>query len=353
MKKLLAIMSAAILLLSLSACGSSNVPESASPGSASPDTEPPASETGYSGQTYTLQLGHVGAEGSIEETVAERFADLVSEKSGGKIQVTIYGNSQMGGLSDLVDAVRYNTIDFAIFAMGNAESYFPKATIMGLPYLFKDYAQVESFYESDTYADLCDDFASETNIRELGSFHTGFRDILSNVKIENADDMKGLAIRVPEAPMFVKTFGALGCNTVTLSAADVYQALKTGLVEATEAAPSYMVSMNYHEVAKYCILTNHIYTGNSIFAPQDKLDQMDPAAVEIIKAAAEQATHEAWSIVSDETDKALSTMEDAGVEMVTPDLESFKGIMTDIWAELFTDSVDGGKDLIDAVLACA
>ncbi len=307
---------------------------------------------GYAGPECSFQLGHVGADGSIEDMVSKRFAQLVNEKSGGKIEITIYGNSQMGGLVDLVDAIRYDTLDFALFAMGNAESYFPKSSIEGMPYLFSGYGHVEAFYNSGVYGELCDEFAAATNIRELGSFHTGFRDILSNKEIQSAEDMKGLSIRVPEAPLFVKTFSALGCNTVTLPGADVFQALQTGLVQATEAAPSYMVSMNYQEVSKYCIVTNHVYTGNSIFTSENKLKGMDPAAAAVVKEAAAQASQEAWEIVAEQDEAALSAMEAAGVTVIHPDMDSFQKVMTGIMGELGVESIDGGQELMDAIRAC-
>ncbi|MDO4620691.1 MAG: TRAP transporter substrate-binding protein [Lachnospiraceae bacterium] len=308
-----------------------------------------AEAAAYEGPEYSLQLGHIGAEGSIEDTVANRFTELVSEKSGGKIDVTIYGNSQMGGLNDLVDALRYNTLDMAIFAMGNAESYFPKSTVIALPYLFSGYDHVEAFYESDAYAALRDELAETTNLRELGAFHVGFRVILGNKKIEKAEDLKGITMRVPEAPAFVTTFGALGCNTIALPASEVYQALQTGLIEATEAAPTYMLSMNYQEVSKYCSVTNHIYTGNGLYISQSKLDSLDPAAAEVVKEAAEQASKEAWAIVADETDAAMKAFEDSGVEVIDVDLESFTSVMTDVWTALKVDDIEGGRELLETI----
>ena len=353
MKKILAFALVVIMAIGLAACGNSAPAPTSAPAAAPSDNGAASpAEAGYTGPSYALQLGHIGAEGSVEETVANRFKELVESASDGKITVEVFGNSQLGGLGDLVDGIRYDTLDLALFAAGNLESLNAKGTILGVPYLFSNYQHVEAFYQSEAWAALTQEIADDTNALSLGDFHTGFRDILSNVEINSAEDMKGLVIRVPEAPSFVKAFGALGCNTTALPATDVYQALQTGLVQATEAAPSYMQSMNYHEVSKYCIVTNHIYTGNSIYISQSKLQSMDAAAQEIIKAAGRQAAQEAWSIVADADQKALTAFENAGVVLVEPDLASFKAAMTDVWGTLFIDTVEGGQDLIDAVLAC-
>ena len=335
--------------LALTACGGSG--SSAAAGSTSTSSAA-GSAAEYAGNSYALQLAHIGAEGSIEDTVSARFKELVEEASEGKITVEIFGNSQLGGLNDLVDGIRYDTLDMALFAAGNMESYNPKGTILGVPYLFSSYEHVQNFYESDAWKDVCAELAEDTNAFSLGDFHTGFRDILSNVEIHSAADMKGLSIRVPEAPSFVKTFGALGCNTTALPASDVYQALQTGLIEATEAAPSYMQSMNYQDQAKYCIVTNHIYTGNSIYISKSKLESMDDDAQTVIKAAGAQTAKEALDIVAEEDQKALDAFKNAGVTMIEPDLDSFKEAMTGVWGELFIDNVDGGQELVDAALAC-
>lgn len=356
MKKVSALMLCLAMLMSLAACGNTTSNSSQPPeqSQAVQQTQPGSEgdSEGYTGGSYSLQMGHIGAEGSIEDVVTNRFIELVAEKSGGKIEITPFGNSQMGGLTDLVDAIRYDTLDLALFAAGNLESIYAQGTILGVPYLFSSYEHVEAFYKSEAWAGVIKDMAAATNCLDLGDFHTGFRVILSNTEINSADDMKGLSIRVPEAPSFVKTFGALGCNTTALPATDVYQALQTGLVQATEAAPSYMVSMNYHDVSDYCIVTNHIYTGNSIFISQNKLNSMDEAAQQVIREAAAQAAEEALAIVAEQDEAAMDAFEAAGVTIVNPDLDSFKSAMTDVWGELFTDTVDGGQELLDAALAC-
>lgn len=223
---------------------------------------------------------------------------------------------------------------------------------MALPYLFTSYEHVEAYFESDAYAQLCEEFKEATNIQELGTFHAGFRNILSNVEIHSADDMQGLMIRVPEVPSFVTTFGALGCNTTTLAATDVYQALQTGMVEATEAALSYMRSMNYQDVTKYCIMTNHIYNCNSIYINADKLASMDEAAATIIQECAKEASKAVWESVYEQDEESIAAFEEAGLEIIEPDLDSFRALMVDVWAELYTDVVDGGQEALDAALAC-
>ena len=338
--------------LALTACGGSGSSPASSGSSAPAASASAGAAAGYAGGSYALQMAHIGAGGSIEETVSNRFKELVEEATDGKVTVEIFGNGQLGGLTDLVDGIRYDTLDMALFAAGNMESYNPKGTILGVPYLFSSYKHVENFYGSDAWKNVCEELADETNALSLGDFHTGFRDILSNVEIHTAADMKGLVIRVPEAPSFVKTFGALGCNTTALPASDVYQALQTGLVEATEAAPSYMLSMNYQDQAKYCIVTNHIYTGNSIYISKSKLESMDADAQAAIKAAGAQAAKEAWDIVADEDQKALDAFEAAGVTRIDPDLASFKEAMTGVWGELFIDNTENGQELVDAALAC-
>ena len=304
----------------------------------------------YEGPEYSLQLGHAGAEDSLEDITSTRFAELVDEMSDGKISVEIFGNAQMGGLADLVDAIRYDTLDIAIFAVTDADSYYPAADVITLPYLFDSFDHVEKFYDSDIYGGMMDDFASQTNCRELSSFHAGFRCILSNKEINTASDMEGLTIRVPEIQSYLSTFGALGCNTVVLPASEVYQGLSTGLIEATEAAPSYMRTQNYFDQTDYFIESRHIYCGNSLMMSQSKLDGMDETAVEVLEEAAKQAAEESRDAAEEEDTKAVAVFEEAGLKHIVPDKESFQNAMADVWTELLAN-VDGGQELVDQILA--
>ena len=309
-----------------------------------------ASAFAYEGSEYSLQLGHAGAEGSLEDITSTRFAELVDEMSDGKISVEIFGNAQMGGLSDLVDAIRYDTLDIAIFAVTDADNYFPAADVITLPYLFDSFDHVEKYYDSDIYEDMMDEFASQTNCRELSSFHAGFRCILSNKEINTASEMKGLTIRVPEIQSYLLTFGALGCNTVVLPASEVYQGLSTGLIEATEAAPSYMKTQNYFDQTDYFIESRHIYCGNSLMMSQSKLDSMDETAVEVLGEAAKQAAKESREIAEEEDAKAVESFEEAGLKHIVPDKKSFQNAMSDVWTELLAN-VEGGQELVDQILA--
>ena len=153
--------------------------------------------------------------------------------------------------------------------------------------------------------------------------------------------MKGLIIRVPEIQSYVSTFGALGCNTISLPASEVYQGLSTGLIEATEAAPSYMRTQNYQDQTDYCILSRHIYCGNSIFMSQSTLDGLDASAVSLLQEAAQEAAEYARGIAEEEDAAALQAFEDAGLTIIEPDRQTFQSAMDEVWQEM-----------IDAVLAC-
>jgi len=351
MKKFLATILAASMALSLAACGgSAELAAPAQPAEAPAQSEEAPAEAGYTGASYALQLGHIGAEGSAEDIVANRFKELVEAETDGKITVEVFGNSQMGGLNDMCDALRYDTLDMCISNMAY-NSYVPRVDVISLPYLFSNNEHLEAYLESDSYQAMCDEVAEKCNAKTLGTINTGFRVILSNKKIKTADDMNGIAIRVPEAPAFVKTFSALGCNTTILPATDVYQALQTGLVTATEANPVFMVSMNYHEVSKYCVLTNHIATTNNLMISASKYDSMDAEAQAILDEAAKTAVAEANTLVQEQADEAYAAMEAAGVTMVEPDSNSFKTVMQNVWPELGVDDMEGGREMLEEILA--
>lgn len=306
-------------------------------------TPAPASD-----KVYTFKLAHHLPADHAVNGYALDFKKLVEAKSNGKIQIQVFEAGQLGGLKDNTDAIRYGTLDFAMIDLGTVASFYPKSSIVSLPFLFRDLKHVEAFFESPKMQEMTKDIAAKTNVRFLGYSHSGMRNIVSEKPINGPDDMKGMKIRAPDIPVYVDTLKALGANPTPIPSGEVYTALQTGVVEGMECPPDTLFSLKMQEVTKYIAITNHIYTDINLAMSEKLYVSLPDNLKKVIDDAAKEATanhRKLAQVLYDEFSKKLT---DAGLIQTTPDQKAFAAKVAPVWKK-YTDKVADGKDLIDYI----
>jgi tripartite ATP-independent transporter DctP family solute receptor len=166
----------------------------------------------------------------------ERWAELVKEKTGGKINIKVYpGTSLVGGdQTKEYTAIRQGAIDMAIGSTINWSPQIKELNIFSMPFLMPDYKAIDALTQGEVGKDLFKILESKDTV-PLAWGENGFRE-LSNSKrpIKTPDDLKGLKIRVVGSPLFLDTFTALGANPTQMSWADAVPALSSGAVDGQE-----------------------------------------------------------------------------------------------------------------------
>jgi TRAP-type transport system periplasmic protein len=166
----------------------------------------------------------------------ERWAELVREKTGGRINVKTYpGTSLVGGdQTKEFTAIRQGAIDMAIGSTINWSPQVQQLNIFSMPFLMPDYRAIDALTGGDVGKELFKILEGK-DVVPLTWGENGFRE-LSNSKhtIRKPDDLKGLKIRVVGSPLFLETFTAIGANPTQMSWADAVPALSSGAVDGQE-----------------------------------------------------------------------------------------------------------------------
>ncbi|WP_108658727.1 TRAP transporter substrate-binding protein [Acuticoccus kandeliae] len=299
----------------------------------------------------SLRFGHPYAESHPLAQGAQKFADIVKEKSGGAITVNVFPNSTIGSSRDLVESMQMGVVDFALVPTTNVASFYPPLDIFYLPFLFRDkehaYAVADGPVGEELYTGLLD----ATGIRTIGMYESGFRTITtSKTKVEKPEDMKGLKFRVVNNPLNVATFAALGANPTPMALSEVFTGLQQGTVEGQDNPVGNVKAFGYDKVQDFITLSHHQWAGIMFLADGKKWETYpDNVKALFDEAAAETEAWEREELNAVEA-KYLSEMEAGGmtVTRLTPEqMKAFQDAMAPIWDE-YREKL--GADLIQSAV---
>lgn len=311
LKKMVSAFMVCVLALSITACSPSS---ERTPSVGTNSGEMSAANLNLN--PITLSIGTSASNGSTQVYLCEEFARLASEYSDGAITIDIFPNGQLGGDKDIVELVSDNAVTFYV---GNAYSVnyiVPVCDVFTIPCVGNSSMDINDTISglNGDFLDLLNNYATQQGFLALGiCAGNSFRNITSNREYTGLESLKGLDLRVTEQDTFIKFWGELGINTTPLPINELYIALQQGLVEAQENALERVVTNNFQEVQKYCILTQHLEDHPILVSNEETFNNLDPAYQDILKNAASDAVRAASEQMQEYEDEYRQQLEDEGM----------------------------------------
>lgn len=223
---------------------------------------------------------------------AQKFSDLVAQKSGGRIKVSIYANAVLGGDPQNLSAVRGGTLDFTTMATGLLAGMDKQFMVFDFPFLFNNAQEAYAVSDGPVGTQLLDGL-SKFGLVGLGIWDLGFRNMTNSKRpIARVEDLQGLKVRVIAAPIYLDMFNTLGANPVPMTFGEVYGALESKAIDGQDNPVGVIESAKFAEVQKYLSLTRHIYTGMPLLMSKKTWDSMSATERRIITEAANEAKAE-------------------------------------------------------------
>ena len=268
--------------------------------------------------SVTLQLGHTLPPTHPHSLALEAFAKDVAEMSKGDIKIEVYPAEQLGGARDQIEAIIHGTQDMGYDGAGVMSQFFPKISVLDMPFMFSNYDELEKVFYSPVGQDLAAELLKERGLRLLAISYYGARQVSSNKAIRTVDDFKGLKIRTPQVKEWVSSFRALGAAPTPIAFGEVYFSLQTNVVDAEENPLSTIDAYKFYEVQKYVTLTNHQIGANYIIINEKKWESLTPDQQNIIVAAAKKEMAAVTAEVKDQDTSLIKKLEGKGLEFITP-----------------------------------
>lgn len=241
---------------------------------------------------HTFRLSHAGATGHPGVMGAEKWAELVKQKSGGKMQIKVFANGVLGGDVQALSAVQGGTVDFTSMNSGILQSQVKEFAIFDFPFMFENGKEADTILDG-AFGKKLADLLPAKGLVNLAYWELGFRQMTNSKRpLNKAEDIAGLKIRVIQSPIYIDTFNALGANSVPMPFTELYTALEQKIIDGQENPFSVIETSKFNEVQKFLTVSNHIYNPQSVLASKKKWDALTKDEQAILTSTLVEAT--AW-----------------------------------------------------------
>lgn len=302
-------------------------------------------------EARTLKFTAASNRGHPQVQGVEKFAELVGQKSGGKIKVQMFPGGALGPDLQVVSAMQGGSIDMNVMNASLLAGNVKEMAILDFPYLFSNAREADAILDGPVGRKLMDKLPAR-GLVGLAFWDLGFRQMHTTRKaITKADDLKGLKMRVIPTPIYVDFMNATGANAIPMPFTETYGALEQRAIDGMTNPLLNILDGKYNEVTKNLTMTNHMYTPQIVIVSKKTWDKLSPADQKILgDAAIETATYQR-KVARDEAAKVLDSAKKAGMtvyELPPADIEKLREIAKPVIAK-HTKSV--GEEMVSDVNA--
>ena len=277
---------------------------------------------------FTLKYAHNSQVTHPLHVRTSEAAERIKQETGGKVEIQIFPNNQLGGDTDMLSQVRSGAIDFFTLSGLILATLVPVASINGIGFAFKDYDQVWPAMDGELGAHVRAAIAKAGLIAFEKMYDNGYREMTSSTHpINSADDLKGFKIRVPVSPLWTSMFKAFGAAPASINFSEVYSALQTKVVEGQENPLAIIATAKLYEVQKYVSTTNHMWDGFWFLANARSFNALPKDVQDVIANNFNRSALDQRADVKKLNDSLEGDLKAKGMVFNQPATESFRATL--------------------------
>ncbi len=284
---------------------------------------------------YVLKLGHLANEENPWHKSALEFAEIVKEKTDGNVEVQVFPNSQLGKEMDLIRGMQMGTADFTISGE-SMQNWAPLAALLAAPYAVRDLDHLKKIINSDANKKIAEQIIEKVKVRPVATFGRGPRNLTSNRPIKSPDELNGMILRVPNVPLFVAFWEALGAKPTPMAFSEVFTSLQQGTIEGQENPLALIKSASFYEVQDYVNQTEHVTGWIYIIMSERKFQKLPKEYQEAILEAGRIVSEHAIDNLVKEEAEYKKFLQEKGMEFVEVDKPAFQKVAAKVVKENFT-----------------
>ncbi|MEN8231033.1 MAG: TRAP transporter substrate-binding protein [Bacteroidota bacterium] len=290
-----------------------------------------------------LKIAYVMAPGGTSHEAALKIGELVEKYTNGEIKTRIYPNAILGSDRILIEGLKLGSQDIVITGTALIGWYTPEYGLIEAPFLFRDYDHLDKVLHGEIGKELEQQIFDKCKLRFLAYLHRGSRYLTTtNSEIRTPEDLKGLKMRVPELPVYIKSWEIFGANPTPITYSDMFMALKQGVVDGQENPLEVVYTSHLYETQSYVMNTRHL-VGFYAVAVADRFYKKYSLEHQkiIIKAVLEAAEYQN-GLVQMYEQEYREKLEEHGVTFIDVDREAFEKLAKEKLPREFKDSWEPG-----------
>lgn len=303
-------------------------------------------------QKVKARMGHVFAANSPMDQAAQEFAKLVGERTKGKVVITIFPASQLGGEQAQARELSRGSLELALLNPGSLAGLNPLLDIHYLPYIATDFKAVDKIFYNPkgVLQTTLRDTLNKQGIETLGFFELEFRAVTNSSRpVEKPSDLKGLKLRVPGSAAIKTFFEDAGAQVVVMPFPELFTALQQKTVDGQDNGASITYESRLFETQKYMTLTNHVYAMGTVAASSKFWAKLSDADKKVLTDTADEVTKKQIQKNRQMNAEFLQKIQAGGIKVIRPSAQAmaeFEKVGQGVWEKL---SATYGADRIAAL----
>jgi tripartite ATP-independent transporter DctP family solute receptor len=271
-----------------------------------------------------LKWAHVYEIAEPYHTEALWAAEEIKKRTNGRYEIGVFPASQLGNENQINEGRGLGTVDIIYTGTAFAGSIHKPLAISGAPFMLRDFDHWKAYRESKLFRDLAKGYEDKTRHKIIALTYYGERMVTANKEIKKPEDMKGMKLRVPPAPLFLMLTKSVGANATPIAFAEVYLALQQGTVDGQENPLPTIMAKKFYEVQSHVMLTGHIaeslltIVGTHVWAKASDADR------KVFEEVLMQAAAKASDQIRSQEQKIADELRKLGKNVVTVDREAFR-----------------------------
>jgi tripartite ATP-independent transporter DctP family solute receptor len=266
-------------------------------------------------QARTIKFTAASNKGHPQVMGVEKFAELVAQKSGGKLTVKPFPGGTLGPDAQVVSAMQGGTVEMNVMNASLLAGNVKEMAVFDYPFLFNSTKEADAVADGPVGRKLLDKL-QERGLVGLAYWDLGFRQMHTVKKpILKADDLKGMKMRVIPTAQYVDFMNAIGAVATPMPYTETYTALEQGAIDGMTNPLLNITNEKFYEVTKHLTLTNHMYTPQAVIVSKKFWDKLSADEKKILQDAANETAVYQRKVARAEAAKALEDLKKRGMQV--------------------------------------
>jgi tripartite ATP-independent transporter DctP family solute receptor len=251
-------------------------------------------------------------------------ASEIRKRTNGKYDIEVFPASQLGTEKQLNEGLGLGIIDIIYTGVSFAAATYKPLGITDAPFILRDFEHWKAYRESQLFQDLAKGYDDKTRHKVVALTYYGQRHVTANKSITKPEDMNGMRLRVPPAPLFLMFTKSVGAEATPIAFSEVYQALQQGIVDGQENPLPTIMAKKFYEVQSHIILTGHITESMLTVVGSHVWSKLTPEEQSIFADVLKQAASHATDAIAVSEKTLEAEFRKLGKTVIEPDREAFR-----------------------------
>jgi tripartite ATP-independent transporter DctP family solute receptor len=298
-------------------------------------------------QGTRLRWAHVYEVAEPYHTEALWAAREIASRTSGRWNIEVFAASALGNEPQINQGLTLGTVDMIYTGVAFAGASYRPMALSHAPYILRDYAHFQAYRASDLHAELAGNYDRQTGHHALALTYYGDRMVTANRSIMQPGDMRGLKLRVPQAPSWLMFTRAVGANATPIAFAEVYLALQNGTVDAQENPLPTIQAKKFYEVQSHISLTHHITDSLLTIVGAGTWRRLSAGDKQVFTEVLRQAADRCGAAIRTQEQELVGWFRTQGKTVQEPDRAAFRAACV----PLHNDNVGWTRQMYDRLQA--